>query len=171
MIVKQGKGRIRGGRVEAGKGIEANEIGSVGGVKTLVSAGFDLKIRNRMAHVAKEVARFKRNRAKIDRVLARYAKKGQGRRLPKEVLLKLSRVIKLRREVVLEEQRLAKKRKELDRMNSQTDIHSAMIRVEKGVYPATTVVVGEYAYRVKDEIRDKVTFVSNREDEGVKIIR
>ena len=94
IIVIEGKGRIRGGSIEAVKGIEVNEIGSDAGVKTRVSVGMESKARKLLADVTKRLTDFQRKRAKMDMALAQYVKKYKNKALPKETSRKLDKLVK-----------------------------------------------------------------------------
>jgi hypothetical protein len=170
IIVTEGKGRIKGGSVEAVKGIEANEIGSDAGVKTRVSVGTESKIRKSLADATKRLADFKRKRDKIDMVLARYVKKYKNKALPKETTRKLDKLVKLRREMVRNETGMTKYRKELAQKMSETVVEPVAVKVKKDVYFGTTVVVCGYVYHVTEDIRGKVMFVLNAEQQSIELV-
>jgi uncharacterized protein (DUF342 family) len=169
--VTEGKGRIRGGAVEAIKGIEVNEIGSSVGVKTYVSVGKVLKIRRQLADARKRLEDLKRKRTKIDMILARYSKREKGKPVSREKVPALRKLVKLRRELALEETRQARHTKELAQKLSETDDEPASVEVKKSVYSGTTVVVKGYDYKVKADIRGKVTFVLSTEQNAVELVR
>jgi hypothetical protein len=170
IIVTVGKGRIKGGSVEAVKGIEANEIGSDAGVKTRVSVGTESKIRKSLAGATKRLADFKRKRDKIDMVLARYVKKYKNKALPKETTRKLDKLVKLRREMVRNETGMTKYRKELAQKMSETVVESVAVKVKNAVYFGTTVVVCGYVYHVTEDISGKVMFVLNAEQQSIELV-
>ncbi len=171
IIVIEGKGRIRGGSVEAAKGIEVNEIGSDAGVRTRVSVGMKSKARELLADITKRLTDFKRKKAKMDMILARYVKKYKKKVLPKETSHKLYKLVKLRREIVSKETMMTKYRKELVQKISETEIESLAVKVKKTVYFGTTVVVCGYVYHVTEDIKGKVMFVLNTEQQSIELVR
>lgn len=170
IIVIEGKGRIRGGSIEAVKGIEVNEIGSDVGVKTRVSVGMESKARKLLADVTKRLMDFKRKRAKMNMVLAQYVKKYKNKALSKETSRKLDKLVKLRHEVVSKETRMTQYRKELVKKISETEIEPVAVKVKNAVYFGTTVVVCGYVYHVTENIRGKVMFVLNTEQQSIELV-
>jgi hypothetical protein len=170
IIATEGKGRIRGGSVEAVKGIEVNEIGSGAGVRTRVSVGMESKSRKLLADVTKRLTDFKRKRAKIDMTLAQYVKKSKKKALPKETSRKLEKLAKIRREIVSKETRMTKYRRELVQKMSETEIESVAVKVKKTVHFGTTAVVCGYVYNVTEDIRGKVMFVLNTEKQSIELV-
>ena len=166
--VTEGKGRILGGTVEAGRSIEANEIGAETGVNTHVAVGMDLNIRRQMAKAQKRLEDLKRNKAKINMVLSRYGKKKKDSAIHKEEARKLGKAVKLKREIELKEIALTNYRKKLAGKMSETDVESAAVRAKKAVYQGTTVVIRGCAYHVREDIMGKVTFVFNQEQQAVE---
>ncbi len=170
IIVTEGKGSIRGGSVEAVKGIEVNEIGSDAGVRTRVSVGRKSKARKLLPDVTKRLIDFKHKRAKMDMILAQYVKKYKKKALPKETSRKLGKLVKLRREIVSKETRMIKYRKELVQKMSETEIEPVAVKVKKTAYFGTTVVVCGYGYYVKEDIGGKVMFVPNAEQQSIELV-
>ncbi len=171
VCVKGGKGRIMGGEVEAFKVIEADEIGTATGIRTRVSVGTDSTIRQCMDDATRRLEDFRRNKAKMDMVLARYAKRGKGNKLPRETARKLARVVKLRRDAIRAGGRLVKYREDLAMKMSDANLGAVAIRVKKVVYSGTTIMVGGYAYEVRDNIRGQVKFILNTNEKVVEPIR
>jgi len=169
--VSAGKGRIVSGAVEAVKGLEVNEIGSEAGVKTSVSVGADLTLRLRMDQVSKQLAAFKRQKAKMDMVLARYVKKGKSEAMRKQTALKLAKVAKQRRKAVTAEIRLAKYMHALAERISENGNGKATVTVNKTVYSGTTIAIGGFPYCVSEDIKGKVKFVFDFEKKGVTLIK
>lgn len=93
IMVTKGKGRIRGGSVEAAKGAEVNEIGSDAGVKTSVSVGTDSKTRKLLAEAKKQLEDLKRKRTKTDKILAQFVKKYKSKTLPEETTRRLEKLV------------------------------------------------------------------------------
>ncbi len=170
IIVTEGKGRIRGGFVEAAGGIEVNEIGSDAGVKTRVSVGMESKARKLLIDVTKRLTDFKRKRANMDMILAQHVKTHKMKALPQEASRKLGMLAKLRREIVRKETRIIKYRKALAQKLSETEIEPVAVKVKKIVYFGTTVVVCGYVYLVKEDIRGKVMFVLNAKQQSIELV-
>jgi len=170
IIVTEGKGRIRGGSVEAVKGIEVNEIGSDAGVRTRVSVGMESKDRKLLADVKKRLTDFKRKRAKMDMTLAQYVKKRTKKALFQKTSRKLGTLAKLRREIVSKEARMTKYRKELVQKMSENEIEPVAVKVKKTVHLGTTVFVYDYVYHVTEDIRGKVLFVLNAEKQSIELV-
>jgi uncharacterized protein (DUF342 family) len=166
----KGKGRIRGGSVDAVKGVEVNEIGSDAGVKTYVSVGMDSKTRNRLADSKKQLKYFERQRAKMDKILARSIKKYKHKTLPGEITRKLGKLVKHRRELVRKETMLTKYRNELVQKISKNGSEPVSVKVIKAVYSGTKIVIGDYIYYGEEDIRGKTEFVLNAEKEAVELV-
>ena len=79
--VTEGKGRIIGGVLSAGRGVEANELGTEVATKTVVNAGIDVKALRQVAALEKELAVYRRNKRKIALSLAFLAKKAKRGRM------------------------------------------------------------------------------------------
>lgn len=169
ITVTKGKGRIRGGSVEAAKGVEVNEIGSDAGIKTSVSVGTDSKTRKLLADAKKQLEDFKRKRAKTDKVLARFIKKYKSKTLPGEIIRRLEKLVKFRREVVRKETMMVKYRQKLVQEISETKVEPVEVKVNKAVYCGTTIIISGCAYYVKEDIRGKALFVLNEEQQAVEL--
>lgn len=165
----KGKGRIRGSSVEAAKGLEVNEIGSDAGVKTSVSVGRDSKTRKLLADVKKQLKDFKRERAKTDKVLARFVKNYKSKTLPGEITRRLEKLVKFRREVVRKETMMVKYKQKLAQKISETEAEPVEVKVNKAVYSGTTIIISGYVYHVKEDIRGKALFVLNEEQQTVEL--
>jgi len=169
VMVTKGKGRIRGGSIEAFKGIEVNEIGSDAGVKTSVSVGTDSKTRKLLAEAKKQLEDFKRKRAKTDRILAQFVKKYKSNALPGEITRRLKKLVKFRREVVRKETMMVKHRQKLAQEISETEAEPVEVKVNKAVYSGTTISISGHVYHVKEDIRGKSLFVFNEEQQAVDL--
>ena len=77
--VKTGKGIIVGGRVQAGKGIEAKVIGSDLGTRTEVVSGIDWKVEESLKRLRRQVERHEENLAKLDAMLQQFLRLAQGK--------------------------------------------------------------------------------------------
>jgi hypothetical protein len=170
ITVIKGKGRIRGGSVEAFKGMEVNEIGSDAGVKTSVSVGTDSKTRKLLAEAKKQLEDFKRKRAKTDRVLAQFVTKYKSKTLPGEITRRLEKLVKFRREVVRKETMMVKHRQKLAQEISETEAKPVEVKVNKAVYSGTTIIISGHVYHVKEDIKGKALFVLNEEQEVVELV-
>lgn len=170
LTATKGKGRIRGGSVEAAKGVEANEIGSDAGVRTFVNVGMDSKTRKLFADAEKQLKRFKRQRAKIDQILARFAKKNKRGTLPGELSHRLDMLVKHRREVIRKEKVLTKFRQGLIQKISKDGTEPVSVKVIKAVYSGTKIAIGGYTYHCEEDIRGKAIFVLNAEKEAVELV-
>ena len=169
IMVTKGKGRIRGGSVEAAKGVEVNEIGSDAGIKTSVSAGMDSKTRKLLAEAKKQLADFKRKRAKTDKILARFVKKYKSKTLPGEITRRLEKLVKFRRKIVSKETMMVKYRQKLLQEIFETETEPVEVKVNKAVYCGTTIMIYGFVYHIKEDIRGKTLFVLNEEQQAVEI--
>ncbi|MFU8819663.1 MAG: flagellar assembly protein A [Desulfurivibrio sp.] len=159
LTVTAGLGLIRGGVVSAIQGIEANEIGSPAGVRTVVMVGANPALRRRQLQVERQLADFARQRAKMDTVLGRWLNHGrQGGKLPPDTQGKLSLLAKRRRALVQSEQRLARPRQELARELAAIDLQKVRIRARKAVFAGTVVVIGRVKHQVREDLPRPVTF-------------
>jgi len=170
IIVTKGKGRIRGGSVEAVKGVEVNEIGSDAGIKTSVSVGTDSKTRELLAEAKKQLRDFKRKRAKTDKLLAQFVNKYKNKTLPGEIIRRLEKLVKFRREIVRKETMMVKYRQKLIQEIVETETEPVEVKVNKVVYAGTTIIICGCVYHVKEDIRGKVLFVLNEEQEAVELL-
>ena len=165
------KGRIRGGSVFAGKVIEMYEIGSPAGVLTHVSVGVASKLRERIVNISKKLGEYRKNRTKMDMALTKYDKLDKGKQLPKEIEQKIRILTKQRRDLIIEEDRIKKEKETLAQKLSLARSELLAVKVKEVVYSGTTVVVSGYAFKVKDDIKGKVTFIFNEEEQSIKLIR
>jgi uncharacterized protein len=170
LTASKGKGRIRGGSVDALKGVEVNEIGSDAGVKTYVSVGMDSKTRNLLADSKKQLKHFERQRAKMDKILAGCVKKYKHKTLPGEINRRLEKLVKQRRETVRKETMLAKFKQGLLQKISKNGTDPVSVKVIKAVFSGAQIVIGGYVYHGEEDIRGKTTFVLNAEKEAVEIV-
>lgn len=171
LIVTKGKGRIRGGSVEALKDVEVNEIGSDAGIKTYVSVGMDSKTRKVLSDSKKQLKRFERQRAKMDKILGRYIQKYKQKTLSEEITRKFGKLVKHRREVVRKEAMLTKYRRELAQKISKNGTEPVTVKVMNAVHSGTKIVIGGYVYHGEEDIRGKTVFVLNAEQETVEIVK
>jgi uncharacterized protein (DUF342 family) len=169
IMVTKGKGRIRGGLVEAAKGLEVNEIGSDAGIKTSVSVGTDSKTRKLLSEAKKQLEDFKRKKAKTDKILARLVQKYKRKTLPGEITRRLEKLVKFRREIVRKDAMMVKYRQKLLQEISETETEPVEVKVNKAVYCGTTIMISGFAYHVKEDIRGKALFVLNEEQQAVQI--
>jgi uncharacterized protein len=171
IICTGGKGRIRGGVVRAGKAIVMNEIGSPAGIITHVSVGAASEFRERLVNIKKKLAGHRKNKAKMNMILAKSDKFGKGKKMPGELLHKLETLRKNRLKIVVEENRIVKERDALSIKLSTTDGELLTVKVKGIVYAGTTVFVSGYVFKVKDDIKGKVTFIFDKEELAVKMIK
>jgi uncharacterized protein (DUF342 family) len=170
VIVTEGKGRIRGGSLQAGGKIEVNEIGSRVGIKTRVSVGLDIKNRKRISHTRKKLTEYARNKAKMDIVLSRFAGREKNENLRREIGFKLARLVKLRRETALAEARLkAYMDQETERLKGAEE-RPVSLSVKRAVYSGTTVSIHGYVFQVQEDIKGKVLFKLNPEEMVVEMV-
>ena len=165
------KGRIRGGSVVAGKVIEMYEIGSPAGVITHVSVGVASKLRERMVNISKKLDEYSKNRTKMDMVLTKYDKLDKAKQLPKEIEQKIRTLTKQKRDLIIEEDRIKKEKEALAQKLSLAGGELLAVKVKEAVYSGTTVVVNGYAFKVKDDIKGRVTFIFNEQEQAIKLIR
>ena len=171
VIVTEGKGRIRGGAVQAGGKIEANEIGSKAGFKTQVSVGLDMDIRKRISDTQKKLTEFARNKAKMDTALSRFSGRKKNENLPREIRFKLARLVKLRRETALEAARLnAYMAQETEKL-TEAEERPVSLRVKNAVYSGTTVSIRGCVLQILEDIKGKVSFKLNPEDQVVEMVK
>jgi len=151
--------------------IEANEIGSEFGVRTVVGVGPDLKIRKRMADIKKRLSVIKRATAQIHMAAAAEFKKSSKKAIQDRKALKIDKGDKLRRERVIMENRLAKYKEELAQILSEVDEQRVTVIAKRAVFSGTIVVMRGYAYHVKDDVMGKVRFVWNEEKQVVELVK
>lgn len=165
-----GRGRIRGGVVSAIQGIEANEIGSPAGVRTVVMAGANPGLRRRLLQVDKQLAGFARQRAKMDTVLGRWLNHHRGgKKLPGDAQRKLSLLAKQRRALVQAENRLARPRQLMLRELAAIDLNAIRIVAHKAVFAGTVVVIGRAKHKVREDLPRAVTFRYNEDGRDIKV--
>jgi len=165
------KGRIRGGSVFAGKVIEMYEIGSPAGVITNVTVGVASKLRQRMVTISKKQGECRENGSKMDMALTKYDNLDKGKQLPKEIERKIKILAKQRQDLIIEEDKIQKEKEALAQELSLAESQQLAVKVKEVVYSGTTVVVNGHAFKVKDDIKGKVTFTFNEEEQAIKLIR
>ena len=165
------KGRIRGGSVFAGKVIEMYEIGSPAGVITNVTVGVASKLRERMATISKKLGEYRENGSKIDLALTKYDNLDKGKQLPKEIDRKIKILAKQRQDLKIEEDKINKEKEALAQKLSLAESQQLAVKVKEAVYSGTTVVMGGDAFKVKNDIKGKVTFIFNEEEQAIKLMR
>jgi len=166
-----GKGRIRGGSVSAGRVIEMNEIGSPAGIITHVSVGVASEFRERFLEISRKLAEYRKSKIKMNMTLAKYDKFGKDKTIPGEFSRRLETLREHRRRIVVEEDRILKERKALSKKLSGTDGEPLAVKVKGVVYAGTTVFVSGYAFKVEEDIKGKVTFILDEEEQAVKMVR
>ena len=90
VIVMSGKGSIVGGRVQGGKGVQADIIGSDFGTKTEVISGVDWEIEEKSKLLHEQIERLQENLTKLDAVTHQYLQLLQGRIQDKTTKLSLA---------------------------------------------------------------------------------
>ncbi|MFH1740152.1 MAG: FapA family protein [bacterium] len=72
ILATTGKGSIVGGRVQAGKGIEAKVIGSDFGTRTEVLSGIDWEVEENLKTLRNQIERHQENLAKLDAMIHQF---------------------------------------------------------------------------------------------------
>ncbi len=152
-----GKGRIIGGTVTAFREINANEIGTIAGVKTSIIVGVDPELSGRMDKIAKHLEEFKRQRAKIDMCLARFSNKELSG-LPKSIRFRIDKLIIQRRKIAQMEAKLNKYKEKVLLKEKAREAHPHSITVNKTVYAGTRIKIDGSVLDVNEDISEKVTF-------------
>ena len=148
-----------------------NEIGSPAGIITHVSVGVASEFRKRFVDISKKLAEYRKSRVTMDMTLVKYDKLGKDKTMPGELLRKLETLREHRRKIVVEENRIVEERKALSKKLSRTDGEPLAVKVKGVVYAGTTVFVSGYAFKVEDDIKGKVTFILDEEEQAVKMVR
>jgi uncharacterized protein (DUF342 family) len=165
-----GKACIRGGNVSAGKGIKMNEIGSPAGIVTHVSVGAPPQLRERLADISKKLGEYRRSKIKINMALAKYDKQHQNGAVRRDLPNKLETLKEQRRILVAEEKKIVKEREALSKKIFVSGGKAPTIKVNGGVYSGTTVMVNGYAYKVSEDIKGKVIFMLDEQEQVVKMV-
>jgi hypothetical protein len=95
----------------------------------------------------------------------------KGKKIPKEIELKIRTLTKQRRDLIIEEDRIKKEKKALAQELSLAGGELLAVKVKEAVYSGTTVVVSGYAFVVKDDIKGKITFIFNEEEQAIQLVR
>ncbi len=171
LFATSGKGRIRGGTISAMNGVEANEIGSVAGVKTVVMAGIDFSCQQRLLQVSKKLKEYTKKRAKMDKILAKYVAQNRAakKNVPKDLTRKMAMLAKKRRNSVLAEAKLTRARKEACERLDAIDLKKVKIVVHKAIYAGSAVAIGKNIYKVTEDIMHSVTFILNDRGQVVRL--
>ena len=101
------KGSLFGGEVRASRGVEAQNIGSAGGVRTVISFGQDYLVKDRIEREEREVARLQKQVADLDArmfVLEKQARAAAGS--PAAALLAAARAEKVRAMKLIETRKM-----------------------------------------------------------------
>ena len=123
-----------------------------------------------MADSKKQLKHFEREKAKMDKILARSIKKYKHKKLSGEINRKLVKLVKHRREVLRKETMLTKFRRELVQKISKNGTEPVTVKVIKAVYSGTKIDIGGYVYRGQEDIRGKTMFVLNAEQKAVELV-
>ena len=107
----------------------------------------------------------------MDMILAKANKFGKGKKMPGELLHNLKTLRKNRLKIVVEENRIVKERDALSKKLSTIDGELLTVKVKGVVYSGTTVFVSGYVFKVKEDIKGKVTFIFDKEELAVKMIK
>lgn len=167
----RGKACIRGGSVSAGKGITMNELGSPAGIVTHVSVGAAPELRERIGDISQKLAEYRRSKIKINMALAKYDTQYQDKALRRDLLSKLETLRQQRRMLAAEEEKLVKERQALSKKIFVSGGKPPTVKVKTVVYSGTTVMVNGYVCKVSDDIKGKVIFVLDEEEQAVKMVR
>jgi hypothetical protein len=124
-----------------------------------------------MVNISKKLGECRKNRTKMDMVLTKYDKLDKGKQLPKEIEQKIRILAEQRRDLIFEEDRIKKEKEALAQKLSLAGGELLAVKVKDAVYSGTTVIVSGYAFKVKDDIDGKVTFIFNEEEQAIKLIR
>lgn len=156
-----GKGRIRGGIISAVNGITANELGSEANIKTIIIAGTNIAAQRRLALIKKQTLDYRRQMAKMDTVLGRYAGQLKTAKLPPDVTRKLTLLAKKRRELVQGEGRLARLMQEVSQQMAKIDLKAVRVIAHKAVYIGTSIIIGGKVFKVTEDIKKPAIFGLN----------
>jgi len=129
------------------------------------------EFRERLVNISKKLAGYRKNKAKMDMILAKSDKFDKGKKMPDELLHKLETLRKNRLKIVVEENRIVKERDALSKKLSAIDGELLTVKVKGIVYSGTTVFVSGYAFKVKDDIKGKVAFIFDKEELAVKMVK
>jgi len=107
----------------------------------------------------------------MDMALTKYDELDKGKKLSKEFERKIKILAKQREDLRIEEDRIQKEKEALAQELSVDRSELLAVKVKEAVFSGTTVVVSGYAFKVKDDIKGKVTFIFNEEEQAVKLLR
>lgn len=160
VTVAQGKGYIVGGVVRAAKGVEVNELGSRAGVRTVIDVGLDGATRGKLTQMERDCAVYERNRQKISRTLAGLILKGKSGGLQASERMAFAKLVRFRREMEMTRQAMVN-------CWNRLDAEAARIKVHRGVYEGTTVIVLGRRLDIHEDVPAAGEFVLNVEEDRV----
>lgn len=158
-------GRIMGGTVVAGRGIETDEAGSTLGVATVLALSQDVP---EARPLVEEKRILKRRLAHLDAGLARLTPEQLAALTParRETL---DHVLAVRRELSARVAEVGKALAELARMLMET-VDAARITVRGTAHPGVVIKMGGAALRLEEPMQG-VAFTWSRRTKGIKVLR
>ena len=159
IIASQGIGRIRGGFLRAGCGIEANEIGGPNHISTRVEIGIPQKS---VREFAARLESLKKKKTALERKLGKDAlTEDDSDRVSARDSPDLAMLRQTTKKIAKTERLIEKKEQQIRRE------FGSRIRVKGKVFPGVTVVIVSRVFQVTSELRE-VEFYYDAEEDTVK---
>ncbi|HLV10044.1 MAG TPA: FapA family protein [Halanaerobiales bacterium] len=155
--IKEKKGLLVGGESRARSKIDTNIIGSSLATNTLVEAGIDPELKNRMKELNEEINQEEQNLLKARKaveILERIKK--QTGKLPEQKKIMYGQLQKTREEL---RNSVEEKEQELRYLKERANIRGAFVAAKKKVYPGARIVIGSSQLNVRNDMAQPVKFV------------
>lgn len=149
ILIKGKKGAIVGGRVHAIEGIEANEIGNESEIDSMIEVGIDQSVYKEMAELRQSQMELRENVRKLEDGIRQFDALGEQRGVsykndPRRAALLRAMI----RDSSMEKMKTARL-EELS--NQETASKNASVKVNRTIYPGTTVTINGVKTVVKEE--------------------
>jgi hypothetical protein len=167
VVLRNLKGAIVGGMVNALCGVEARTIGTGFGTKTEIAVGKDFLIQKTVEELNTAVDFQCNNLQKIDKVLMpllEMVKKGIALDVEKKDKLKL--IIEKRSQIQKSISIMENKRAELEKQVPENVV--AMVKIQGTIFADVTVRIKEHFKQISDPV-EHVTIFYNRKHEAIEI--
>ena len=170
MILLDGnKSRIIGGYTSAAEGIEVRSVGNTVGVHTVVKAGFDKKLRDRMEEIRSRIKTMEDNLEHIETGLNIIEKQESSHVVQIDDLK--TKKMQLLRVKIKDTSELAENKAELGRLEDlQVRAKNARIKVGDIIYAGSRIIIDDYSSDIKsDDVN--ITYIGNDEDCCIRAFR
>lgn len=160
-IVVKGKGLVAGGKIQAGREVEANVLGSSLATRTEISVGVAPEIRETLEEKLKNLDELSDNLNKVEKAIRLLEKQKEKGVLSEDRVPQLKKLVETRGQLNEKVKNTQEKIQEL-----QENIHSSEggeIKVHKILFPGVSIRIARAQHKVKDR-RSRTRLVCSRKE-------